>query len=400
MRKSLLLILLFSVFSIFACSGFVEEVDPLINQVEDDRLDDASQVDFLIKGVLHQMSKTADRMAVYAGALSDELVFDQDLPRATFPSFDEINRGEISLDNNSVDGLNINMNEGRFFADDLVDRTMELSEIDAELLRRALYTSYLVGGLMRQYMGSYWGITENEPGGVLDVGPFVPQAQMYALALEKYDLALGQAADDFETRVVQTLIARVHFYGGDFAAAGAAAALGLRAADGNFDALYNIDNNNEYFFATHDDGRIQFIVDDRYQGYVVADPEEAARLPLLPTEGTSGKIWYYQNKFPLKESPFPVASWQENELMLAEVEVRNGGGDPLTRVNDIRASFGMSPLAAVDLDVLYSERERTLWLQGFRLLDQLRFDRFHLAADKWHHFPITERERSINPNID
>ncbi len=352
MRKSLFLILLFSVFCIFGCSGFVEDVDPLINQVEDDRLDDASQVDFLIKGVLHQMSSTVDRMAVYAGGLSDELVFDQDLPLATFPSFDEINRGEIEFDNNSVDGLNINMNEARFFADDLVDRVMGLSEIDAELLRRALYTGYLVGGLTRQFMGSYWGLTENEPGGVLDVGPFIPQAEMYALALEKYNLALAQAGDDFETRVVQTLIARIHFYSGDFAAAGTAAALGLTEADGNFEALYNVSNPNEYFFSTHLNGRIQFIVDDRYQGYVAADAEEAARLPLLPTEGTSGKIWYYQNKFGLQESPFPVVSWQENELMLAEVEVRNGGGDPLTRVNNLRASFGMSPLAAVDLDVL------------------------------------------------
>ena len=129
-------------------------------------------------------------MAMYAGGLSDELVFDQDLPRATFPSFAEIDMGQILLDNNSVDGLSFNLNEARFFADTLVIRVNAIADVDPEVKRQALYVSYLVGGIMRQYLASYWGLTETQAGGVINVGPFIPASDMYNQALEKLQLAL------------------------------------------------------------------------------------------------------------------------------------------------------------------------------------------------------------------
>ncbi|MFQ5653083.1 MAG: hypothetical protein ACE5IY_24400 [bacterium] len=400
MRKLLIWLTPIFLVGLVACEDFVQDVDPLIDQVEDERLNDADQVDFQTKGVLQRMSTTASRMAMYAGGLSDELIFDQDLPRATFPSFAEIDRGEISLDNNSIDGLATNLNEARFFADTLVIRVNNIEGLDPEVKRSALYTSYLVGGLMRQYLASYWGLTETEPGGVINAGPFIPASDMYGLALEKYQLALQQAGDEHETKVVNTLIARIHLLTGNFSAAASAAAGGLAAGDEPFLALHSVDSENAYFFGGGH-GRIQWVVDFRFNGYITEDPAEAARIALEATQGTSGNTWYFQNGFPDRDSPFPVATWQENTLILAETDLRAGdSGTALTRINELRASYGLAALASVDLDGLYVERDKTLFLSGARLLDQLRFNRFHLGADKWHHLPITERERSINPNLN
>ncbi len=400
MRKYSVLFLLMFALGIWGCENYVQNVDPLINQVEDDRLNDPGQVDFLVKGVLQRLATTASNMAMLAGGLSDELVFDQDLPRATFPSYREINEGKIPLDNNSVDGLSFNLNEARFFADDLIRRLNEIEGVDDETRNMALYTANLVGGLTRQYLASYWALNPNEPGGVIDAGPFIPAPDMYKLALEKYQEALKYAATDYDRKVVNTLIARIYLIQGDYANAATYAANGLQMGDEPYQAKYSVESPNAYFFGAHENGRIQWVVDFRFNDYIQADPKEANRIKIAPTTGTSGKTYYYQNVFSSRESPFPITSWQENTLMLAEIDVRNGDtASALARINALRASYGLDPLASVDLDVIYVERDKTLFLTGMRLIDQNRFDRWHLGPDTWRYLPITERERNANSNL-
>ena len=382
-----------------ACEDFVQNVDPLIDQVEDERLNDPDQVSFQTKGVLQRMSTTASLMAMLAGGLSDELIFDQDMPQATFPSYAEIDRGEITLDNNSVDNLFFNLNEARFFADTLTVRVENIEGVDPEVKREALFTGYLVGGLMRQYLASYWGLTETEPGGVINSGPFIPAPDMYALALEKLQLALGQAGSDHDRRVVNTLMARIHLLMGNFSEASTAAVSGLMPGDPPFEALHTVESVNAYYFGGGF-GRVQWIADPRFRGYTDADPAELNRVFVRDTVGVSGAPHWIQVRFPARETPFPIATWEENLLIQAETDLRAGNdASALALVNQLRASFGISALGAIDLDVIYEERDKTLAFQGFRLLDQLRFNRFHLPG-KWQHLPITERERSINPNIN
>ncbi|RME01966.1 MAG: hypothetical protein D6814_00485, partial [Calditrichaeota bacterium] len=291
MKNSFIFMLFILLMGLMACENFVENVDPLIDQVEDGRLNDKDQVDFQIKGVLQRLATTASNMAMLAGGLSDELIFDQDLPRATFPSYKEIDEGQITLDNNSVDNLAANLNEARFIADTLVIRVQNIPDVDPAVKSRALFTGYLVGGLMRQYLASYWGLNPSEPGGVINSGPFIPADQMYTLALERYQKALESTSDDYEKRVVNTLIARIHLYTGDFAAAATAAAQGLKNGDDPYLALYSIESPNAYYFGGGN-GRIQWVVDFRFNDYITADPAEANRIKILPTTGTSGKTWY------------------------------------------------------------------------------------------------------------
>lgn len=386
-----------------ACEDYVQSVDPLIDQVEDDRLNSGDQVPFLTLGVLQRMATVASNAGMLSGGLSDELVFDQDLPRATFPTYQEIEDGLIKIDNNSIDGLLFNIGEARFFADDLVRRLNEsINDADPEDKREALYTAYLVGGLMRQYYASYIGLQPEQPGGVIDAGPFIPAAQMYSLALEKYQLALAQASTEdggYQTRVINSLIARIHLYTGDYAQAAQFAAQGLVPGDDTYMAMYNTDTPNAYFFGGHLDGRVQWVVDFRFNDYVAADAAESARLPLRATTGQSGNTWYTQNKFPVRGSSYPITSWQEMALIQAEVGVRNGTGDPLGSINSLRASYGLGALASVDLNTIIEERDKTLFLTGHRLVDQKRFGIWHLPAGRWQVLRITERELNANPNL-
>jgi hypothetical protein len=85
------------------------------------------------------------------------------------------------------------------------------------------------------------------------------------------------------------------------------------------------------------------------------------------------------------------------------LELRAGNANALNRVNNVRASHGIDPLTAVDMQALIVERDKELCFTGVRLADQRRFhseyQTWHLASDRWQYLPITNNERNINPNI-
>ncbi|MCK4815170.1 hypothetical protein KA005_05320, partial [bacterium] len=167
---------------------------------------------------------------------------------------------------------------------------------------------------------------------------------------------------------------------------------------------HSVESDN-YFWQQAGIGRTQCVVDWRFLDYIEQDPLEEARILLGTKMGNNDTLFYMQNKYPTEDSPINFISWQENELMLAELDIRSGNdAGALVRINAVRVSHGLSDLTTVDMNVLILEREKELFVTGARLVDQRRFDSeyntWHLGADKWHYFPITESERNINPNID
>ncbi|MDZ7266290.1 MAG: hypothetical protein ONB48_04570 [candidate division KSB1 bacterium] len=381
------------------CTRFSNSVEPVINQVPDDRLNDPSQVNFMIIGVQQRFSTALAQTMVLASGLSDEFFFDQRVPNATFPTFNEIDLGDIRTDNNSVDGAYNPLGELRFFADDLVRRVGAITITDAALQKRALYTGYLFGGIARYLYAGYFGLNPTEGGGVIDNGPFIPSEQMYDLALEKLQQALNNASNDAERRVVNSLVARIHLIRGNFAAARTAATAGMISGDAPLQGKYNTLSTN-YYWQQAGLGRPQYVADARFLNYVTADPKEKNRIALSPITGTGGLVFQRQAKYATESTPIDFMSWQENELMLAELDVREGNSAAaLTHVNAVRASHQLDPLTAIDLDGIYVERDKELFVTGIRLIDQRRFNRFHLPAGKWQYLPITDDERNNNPNL-
>lgn len=384
-----------------ACTEFSNSVDPVINQVPDDRLNDAAQVNFLINGVQVRFATTLTQVMTLSSGLSDEFIFDARVPNATFPTFRDIDQGAITLDNNSVDGAYNPLGELRFFADDLVRRVGTISGVDAATQKRALFTGYLYGGIARYLYAAYFGLNPADGGGVIDNGPFIPSQQMYDLALEKLQLAVTNAPAAADARVVNSIIARLHLVRGNFAAARTAAAAGMVSPDPAFQGKYSTLSTN-FYWQQAGLGRPQFVADARFLAYVTADPAEKNRIALSPITGNDAAktIFQRQSKYATESTPIDFMSWQENELMLAELEVRGGNaGAALTRVNAVRASHTLAALTAIDLDGIYVERDKELFVTGVRLLDQRRFNKFHLPAGAWQFLPITDDERNNNPNF-
>ncbi len=404
-KQIFFLIFILSILIIWnSCEDYATSVDPLIDRVEDERLTAENQTEFVINGVKTRFATTHDRLMVLAGLLSDEMFFDSNIPNATFPSFADIDVGEITLDNNSVDGVFNGIGELRFFADDIIRRVNEISYDDQELKNEALFNGYLYGGIARYFYATYFGLTETQGGGVIDNGVFIPSADMYNLAIEKFQSALQYTEDAYLTRVVNSLIARSYLIQGDYTNAQTFAQNGMTEGDDPFQSFHSVESDN-YFWQQAGAGRTQAAVALRFKDYVTEDPAELARVQLDSITGNNDSLYYRQGKYLTEDSPITFMSWQENNLMLAELALRGAGtGDPLQLINDVRASHGISALTAVDMNVLIVERDKELFVTGARLFDQRRLDNeyqtWHLEAGKWQYFPITERERNINPNID
>ncbi len=407
---TLLLVLVVS-FSLYSCEDLVNDVDEQIDQVGDDQLNQESQVPFLITGVQTRFGTTYDRLAVQSGGLSDEQIFDTRVPNATFPTFRQIDEGEIELDNNSVDGVYNDLGELRLFADSLVNRVAAIEFEDADLQQEAQFIGNFYGGMARYFLATYFGLNPTEGGGIIDGGPFIPSSEMYDLALTKLNNAVSQAPTAYDAKVVNTLIARIHLFRGNFTEADAALDNALVSGDEPFLELHSVESANEWW-ANAGRGRTQFVTSFFYSDLVEDEPQEANRIVLTTKEGNDGDedegieptIFFFQDLYPQNSSPLPFLTWQEADLMRAEIAIRNS--DPVTArglINDVRASHNIDPLPlteTVDLVLLELERRKELYTMGLRLVDQRRFDTFHLPDGSWEYLPITQSERNQNPNIN
>ncbi|MEZ4700708.1 MAG: hypothetical protein R2834_10295 [Rhodothermales bacterium] len=404
MKKLALYTTLFVLFGAMAgCDSFVGDVDQPIDSIDDTQLNSESQIEFVIKGVQSRFSTTYDRISLHAGGLSDELFFDQRVPNATFPTYAEIDEGVIEFANNSNDGVYNALGELRFFADNLLARAAEITFEDTDLQQEATFTGNLYGGIARYFYATYFGLDIDGGGGGIitedpaNPGPFIPAPEMYTQALAKLNAALG-LADDYNARAINTLIARIQLIQGNTAEARTAALAGMQEGDAPFQSLHSVDNSNEWYVQAGV-GRTQWVVDFRYEGYIANDPNEANRIQLQDITGSDGTVFKRQGRYIDRSTPIAFATWQENELMLAELDLASDPAGALARVNAVRASHGIDPLGALDQSTLIVEREKELFTMGLRLVDERRFDIWHLGPDTWQYFPITQNERNINTNI-
>lgn len=384
-----------------SCESFVQDIDPSINTYDDALLNDERQTDFVVTGVKGLFAKAYSHVSLFSGAVSDELVFDLNVPNATYPQYREMDDAQINLNNNSVIDAEIYVGQLRFHADTLVGRSFVIPFTDSSKLFTARYNGYLYGGIARYFYAAYFGLEEEKGGGCINLSPFIPSDQMYQLALEKLDLALQYTQSQLEAQHVHSIKARIYLILGNDALAATEAALGVVAGDNVILGQYSTEAANFWWFDAGN-SRTQLIVDQRFVDYITSDSLEASRIELSTIIGNDGTtVYYYQNKYPEDISPIPFFSWQEMSLIRAEVSLRisQDTASALGFVNAVRASHGLDARTTTSLDSIYIERDKELFCTGNRLIDQRRFDRWHLAPGTWKFLPITQRERNANPNL-
>ena len=400
--KSLNLIILPAVLSLvfISCKDYVTNVDPLVTAVDDSQLNTEEQIPFVVKGVETRFAFAFGQTDVCAAGLSDAFIFPDNLSGATFPSFIEIDAGEIHLTNNSVDAAYNSVGQFRFYADDLIKRTNTISFSDTTVKNNALFTGYFYGGYARYLYATFFGLNPTQGGSPIDNSPFIASDEMYDLSIGKFKESLKYVYDNLMIRTVNSIIARAYLYKGEYINAATFAEIGMVSGDAPFQALHNSVQDN-FWWEQAGGLRKQFVTDFRFKSYIDADPNEVNRINLDSIKNNNNKTYYYQIVYPEDISPQKIITWQENNLMRAELILRGAAsGDALGLVNEVRASHGIVPLTSVDLDVIYIERDKELFASGNRLVDERRFNKWHLGPGTWQYLPVTESERNGNPNIN
>lgn len=422
-------VVLAGVVGLHSCAEYAKGVAAPIDLITDAQLNDESQIQFQVNGIQRQFSLRYAQMTTLAGDLSDEFFFDTRVPNATFPQFSEIDAGIIALDNNSVNNQWAAIGTMRFNADALANRIPQIKFSTDGARAAALYTASLYGGIARFWYGAYYGFTPNQGGGVIDGSPFIPSQAMFDSALVKLNIALQNASTDLQRRTVNTIIAKVNLAAERYPAARTAALLGMRRGDASLDALYDDATINNQWFFDGGRNRSQIVPDPRFAQYIAADSLEGRIFPARIVSGAlaytgadaeftaslasrrlllhgpvtnSGLTFWIQGRFPNLGSSVPFVTWQENELMLAETALRvaNNPDAALTSVNNVRTFHNLTARTTTALDSVYIERDKQLFCMGMRVIDQRRFNRWHITtANAWRFLPIGLPERNTNKNL-
>lgn len=400
--KKIILFLVLIVLSLvcISCKNYVTNVDPLLTAVEDSRLNTEEQIPFVVKGVETKFAIALGQTDVCAAGLSDAFIFPSNVPKINRVTYFEIDAGEIPLTNNSIDAAYNAVGQIRFYADDLVKRTNSISISDTSVRNDALFTGYFYGGYARYLYAEFFGLNPTQGGSPINNGPFISSNEMYDLAIEKFKESLKYLYDDLMIRTVNSAIARAYLYKGDYTNAAVYSENGMVNGDAPFQALYNSIQANAWW-ANAGALLYEFVADFRFKSYIDADPNEANRIKLDSVMSTDSVMYYYQAIYPEDISPQKIITWQENNLIKAELILRGtGSGDALGLVNEVRSLHNIAPLSSIDLDVIYTERDKELFASGNRLVDERRFNKWHLGTGTWQYLPVTEAERDGNPNIN
>ncbi len=438
--KNIGILLLVASFTLVACEDWVLNTDDQIDIAEDELLDDPAEIPFLISGVQSEFAFTWTRLGLVADLTADQLIFDEVMDLATFPTYRDINAnfrgvgGQTVLSNNTVRNAYNPLNQWRLMSDDLLERIDRISdEMEQEAFDEASYIGNFHGALARYMLGFYFedfgcGETEgvgqpaqeciNQFGAPIDRGDVIRAGDMAVNeVLPRLELAESFATDDYQVRKINTLRARMHLILGNYQESFDAAQNGLEPGDAPFQSLHNVQAANEYFFSAGD-GRIQVIPEYRFAQYIDDNPEEANRV--LIRQAPEGLVnvdepRFQQDMYPVEGSPMDFLTWQENHLMLAELAALHGfSGDAEAKVNEVRESHDISPIAGgVDEQVIIEERDKELFLMGLRMFDQLRFGIWHEEVQgtpgtgrvgqpigEWRGIPIQNDERNDNPCVD
>lgn len=404
--KKINIVLILSMLLVFtACEDYVTELEPYNDRIVDAELEKVENLEIQITGLDGNMAVAAPQVSCLADGLADQLWFEMGKTAgSTFQSFHEIEVGEIPSDNSNTSGTYSAIQEVRFYGELIVDRILNKMDFSSgqydDLKQEGLFKGYFYTAIAKYYLGIFYGNDQMVSGATINNSAFIPQADIFTQAVADANNAL-ENANASQKKMVHTFLARLYLYSGDYSNAATHAAQGLAEGDAPLQMKYNLEYEN-YYRTQAGETRDQWAVSQRMVQYVMDDAEESKRIK-LQQKSHNDNVYFIQAKHVKLNgnmTPFDLLSWQENNLILAELAVRgNHSGDASSLANAVRASHGMTSTVTISgLDDVMTEREKELFCQGHRLIDQKRTGTFHLAADKWNLFPISENEKVTNPN--
>ena len=382
-------------------------------------IDDPKNAVLMVNSAVADFECALGSTIAVQGIISDELA-DAQLGAAAWP-YDRRDAntqtngsyGTNPCTNNQTPGIYNPLSTARWDGDHALKNLNEWTDAQvpnrtALIARAAVYAGF-----------SYAFIGMSMCSAAFDLGPEVQQAAIFPLAEERFTTAIAAAQATNSTALLNAAYvgrARVRLFAGNKAGAAADAALVpkgfvLNAAnDASDNRLYN-----RLFSITQQNGfyTVEPLSRDLRTEKGESDPRAAAKQTATRPADSRSVIWVpnkYSGGF---ATPTRVASYEEAQLIIAEVQ---GGANAVTIINALRAAVSLQPYtgptdAASIQTLIIDERRRALFLEGFRNYDMQRFNvpfnppvgtAFPLKGGSYGNtrcLPLPDVERFNNPNI-
>jgi len=323
--KTILIALIVISFTFISCDTWVNKVEPITDALENELLDDESQINFLVTGLLDVVSEAGEggdglERIMWRNALfSDEMttrVLGHDPGETVWAQIWPFSMQFAESDWGPTQ-------HPRYLADDLVRRIERIGTFTDNSIRdRALWWGNLIGGIYRMFLGNMWGYTRDgtTPGGVLttieqveagEFGEFKSTSELHSLALGKLTEALKYDPGDTPgvglgtaEKIVHSFMARIYLWEGDLVQAKAHAEQGLEQGDSPFQLLHDAQFTSMYWeisgrgvwqlhFSSAPWRFLDYVLADRDEGEIITgltedeDPRGLTR-SLRGYEGDSG----------------------------------------------------------------------------------------------------------------
>lgn len=254
----------------------------------------------------------------------------------------------------------------------------------------------------------------------LDLGPEISTAQIFAEADSRFERAItaAQAAGDDEMlNVARVGRARVQLNLGDLSTAATIA--GMVPAGFSYEFQYSsLDDATENKLWVLMQRSLQANVEPMYRNMTfMGVPDSRVEVIDLGIRAPGTTIeMFAAAKYPSIDSPVPVATWEEAQLIMAEAAIEDGRlQDAVDIINDLHAQVGLPDFVSNDeaeirAQLVY-ERSAELFLEGHHLQDIKRFDIALVPApgtpavhgglfSNQTCFPLPDVEYLNNPNIN
>jgi hypothetical protein len=378
------------------CKGVLEVSNE--QEILDENLNNPDAVLPIMNGVI------GDYALAYANAIDIIGLFGQELQHTgSFPTWREVENGIGTRPSSTGDQVYQNVSRAIWVADTAAVRFRKFLP-DAEK-RFELATVRRWGGF------AHFMLADNFCEMTFHGGPAVPPNQGYERAKGEFDDAVKVATAANRADVLRGSLggrARVKLMLGDYAGARDDArqvpqGFRLMALYGN-----NTRENNGVAINTTTLIRREAGVHPRMynDARFKADPRTSFRDKGDTAKGPDPtRKFVEQLKYPLRDSPIPVFTWQEARLIEAEAELMLGSPSAaVTLINQVRAASnipaytGSTAAADVRAQLIY-ERQAELWLQAQSLVDWRRFNQQFTPQPRDRCFEIGQLEFDTNPNL-
>lgn len=349
------------------------------DRVPSSTLDNPAQAALMVNSAGGDFECAVGSYVLVEGIISDELG-DAQLGAAAWP-YDRRDAntqpagayGTNGCTSNQTPGIYLPLSTARWSADDALTKLQgwtdqQVTGRSALIAKAALYAGF-----------DYTMLGMSMCEAAFDLGKPIGQPQMFAEAEKRFTIAIDQATKAGTADVRSAALvgrARVRLFQGNLS--GAAADAQLVPKGFVFNASAGSDDNRRYnrIYA----GITQFgfyTVESGARALTTAgvpDPRAAAAKMASRAADAKSTIWA-PTKYTSDDTPIPVARYEEAQLILAEAQ---GGASAVAIINTLRDTYNLPHYsgatdAASIKQLIVDERQRTLFVEGFRNYDIQRF---------------------------